>query len=211
MISHRPNFWNGMMLGTAVLLLVRMQDWEGFHRTITWPQFWGAESALALVLLGVFLLVRMVRPRQIPPPPVFNAPPYEAPPPPAGPQGAPYATRADNAPASGETFPTRFAVFSGEAVRSDCRQLKGGRFSAIFGSVTVNLAGADFLQPITVEANTLFGGVDIVTPPGVRVECSGTSIFGGCDAKAITGRPYDPAHPPLTIRYLSVFGGVNVK
>ncbi|MCL1951750.1 MAG: hypothetical protein FWF60_02865 [Oscillospiraceae bacterium] len=50
-----------------------------------------------------------------------------------------------------------------------------------------------------------------MTPPGVRVECSGTSIFGGCDAKAITGRPYDPAHPPLTIRYLSVFGGVNVK
>jgi hypothetical protein len=207
MVSHGVRFWNCVVLGTALLMFARMQEFVLFN----WRQWWAAETALALIALGIMLLVHMVRPRKILPP-VFNTP-YEAPPPPAAPQGAPYTgpTQADSAPASGETFPTRFAVFSGEAVRSDCRQLKGGRFSAIFGSVTANLAGADFVQPVTVEANTLFGGVDIVTPHGVRVECTGTSIFGGCDAKAIAGRPYDPAHPPLTIRYFSVFGGVNVK
>ena len=218
MVANKPNFFNGMMLGTGILLFIRMQNWEGVRTTITWSQFWAAEVALALVLLGVSLLVRMLVPRQTPLPPTSAVPPVDyGAPPPAEPQGTYSApppaggTPAGNAPASGETFPTRFAVFTGEACRSDCRQLKGGRFSAIFGSVNVNLAQADFQQPVTVEVNTLFGGVDIVTPPGVRVECTGTSIFGGCDAKAITGRPYDPAHPPLTIRYFNVFGGTNVK
>jgi hypothetical protein len=215
-VAHKPNFLNCMMLGTALLLFAKLQDF--FLRT--WRQWWAAECALALIGLGVWLIVRMLRPRPIAPPPVVNvhydAPPvvnapFGAPPPPE--QGSPntYSGPADAAPAAGESFPTRFAVFSSEAVRSDCKQLKGGRFSAIFGSVVANLAQADFDRPVTVEVNSLFGGIDIVAPPGVRVECTGTSIFGGCDAKAITGRPYDPAHPPLTIRYLNVFGGVNVK
>ena len=213
MVSHGLHLWNCMALGTALLLFAKMQDFI----LLSWRQWWAAEVALALIGLGLSLIVHMLRPRKFLPPPVTAAPPvvnvtYDAPPAPVEQQGA-YAGpgRADDAPASGETFPTRFAIFSSEACRSDCRQLKGGRFSAIFGSVTANLAQADFTQPVTIEANSLFGGIDIITPPGVRVECAGTSIFGGCDAKAITGRPYDPAHPPLTIRYLNVFGGVNVK
>jgi len=205
MVSHGPRFWNCMVFGTAVLLFARLQEFF----LLTWRQWWAAEIAMALIALGIVLIVHMLRPRKTPPP--IASAPYDAPPPPP-PQGA-YTgpAKADSAPASGEAFPTRLAVFSSEAVRSDCRQLKGGRLSSIFGSVTANLAQADFIQPVTIETNTLFGGVDIITPPGVRVECAGTSIFGGCDAKAITGRPYDPAHPPLTIKYLNVFGGVNVK
>jgi len=212
MVSHGLRFWNCVILGSALLLFARLQEFI----LLSWRQWWAAEIALALIALGISLLAHMVRPRITTPPmqavpPIYTAP-YDAPPPSAEPQGAYAAGPApDNTPPSGEIFPTRFAVFSSEAVRSDCRQLQGGRFSSVFGSVTANLAGADFVQPITVEANSLFGGIDIITPPGVRVECSGTSIFGGCDAKAITGRPYDPAHPPLTIRYLNVFGGVNVK
>ncbi|MCL2299047.1 MAG: cell wall-active antibiotics response protein [Firmicutes bacterium] len=204
MVSHGARFWNCMMLGTAVLLFARLQEFF----LLTWRQWWAAEVSMALIALGILLIIHMVRPRrELPPPPAAGVP-YDAPP-----QGA-YAAGpapAGSTPASGESYPTRFALFSSEACRSDCRQLKGGRFSAIFGSVTANLVQADFTEPVTVEANTLFGGVDIITPPGVRVECSGTSIFGGCDAKAITGRPYDPAHPVLTIRYFSVFSGVNVK
>jgi len=206
MVGAGPRFWNCMALGTALLLFARLQEFF----LITWRQFWAAETAMLLIALGVILLVRMARPRRIPPPPVVNVH-YDAPPPPVYEGTRPGPNPADNVTATGEEFPTRFAVFSGEACRSDCRQLKGGRFSAVFGSVVANLAQADFLKPITIEVNTLFGGVDIITPPGVRVECAGTSIFGGCDAKAITGRPYDPSRPVLTIRYLNVFGGLNVK
>ena len=213
-VAHRPNFFNCMMLGTALLLFAKLQDFI----LLSWRQFGAAMSALALIGLGVSLIVHMLRPRQFFPPPSAAVPPvvnvhYDAPPPPsAEPQGAYFSqAQTDAGPATGEEFPARFAVFTAETCRSDCRQLKGGRFSAIFGNVTVNLLQADFAQPISIEANSLFGSVDIITPPGVRVECAGTSVFGGCDAKAITGRPYDPAHPPLTIRYLNVFGGVNVK
>ena len=211
-VAHRPNFFNCMMLGAALLLFARLQDFF----LLTWRQFGAAVAALALIGLGISMLVRMARPRKFSPP-ISAVPPavnfnYDVPPSPE-PQSAYFGgpPQADAGPATGEEFPTRFAVFSSETCRSDCRLLKGGRFSAIFGNVTANLAQAGFDQPVTVEANSLFGSIDIITPPGVRVECTGTSIFGGCDAKAITGRPYDPAHPPLTIRYLNVFGGVNVK
>ena len=208
MVSHGPRFWNGMILGTALLLFARLQEFI----LLTWRQWCAAEVAMALIALGIMLIVHMLRPSKAPPPAagVFYSAPPPTPPPPQSTYTAP-PPPVDGAPANSESFPTRFALFSSEAVRSDCRQLKGGRFSAIFGSVTVNLVQADFTEPITIEANTLFGGIDIITPPGVRVECSGSSIFGGCDAKAITGRPYDPAHPVLTIKYFNVFSGVNVK
>ena len=208
LIVHKPNFFNCMMLGSGLLLFARLQD-ELTH--MTWRQFWGAETALAFVLAGVFLLVRMLRPRPVPPAPAAGV--FYGAPPSAEPfQGTYTAPDGETAvPASGETFPARFALFTSENCRSDCRQLKGGRFTAIFGGVRADLRQADFAQPISIEANSLFGGIDIITPPGVRVECTGTSVFGGCDAKAITGRPYDPAHPVLTIRYLNIFGGTNVK
>lgn len=206
-ISNGLHYWNSLMFGTAVLLLARMQD---TITHMTWRQWWAAEVALALILLGIALLVRMVRPRKEKdlPPPVQAAG--------TGEPGDPYAyppqeNEASNAPPSGDSNPSRFAMFSSEVCRSDCKQLRGGRFTSIFGSVTVDLTQADFLQPVTIETYTLFGGVDIIVPQNVRVESNGTSIFGGCDTKSIAGRPYDPSHAPITIRYFNVFGGVNVK
>jgi hypothetical protein len=116
-----------------------------------------------------------------------------------------------DAPYTNEEFPTRFSLFSSEVCRSDCKQLRGGRFTALFGAVTANFRDADFTQPITIETNAILGGIDLFVPPNVRVECLGSSVFGGLNAKGIVGRPYDPAHPLLTVRYLNLFGGTNVK
>lgn len=206
-VSAGPRFWNIYMMGTAILLLARMQD-SITH--MTWAQWWAAQVALALVLTGVLLLVRMLRPKKIEQQPYAGSAegaPYTYVPPP--PQQSEY-TQTD-VPPTGDSSPSRFALFSGEKFRSDSKQFRGGRFTALFGSIVVDLTQADFAQPVTVETVALFGGIDVIVPQNVRVECTGTSIFGGCDAKAITGRPYDPAHAPLRIQYLNIFGGVNVK
>jgi len=208
MAVRGPRFWNGMLLGSAILLFAR---WQNFLLH-SWWQLGVSIGALALILLGISLIWHTFRPGRAPQPPV-QAFPYtrrehtgEPAPPPRW-NGAP----PQDAPRTGEANPSRFALFSSETCRSDCKALQSGRFTAIFGAVLVDLTQADFARPLTLDVYNVFGGVDILTPPGVRVECAGTSVFGGCDARSISGRPYDPSHPVLTIRHVSVFGGVNVK
>jgi hypothetical protein len=208
MARRGPRFWNCLLLGSAVILFLHWQE-------LLFPSWWQTGTsigALALVLLGASLIWNMLRPPKAPEP--FRAPEHTPgeeyvppPPPPQWNSGAPF----PDAPHSSEANPSRFALFSSETCRSDCRALQSGRFTAIFGGILVDLSQADFDRPLTVDVYNVFGGVDIITPAGVRVECAGTSVFGGCDAKGIAGRPYDPAHPVLTIRHVSVFGGVNVK
>ncbi|MDR0530732.1 MAG: cell wall-active antibiotics response protein [Oscillospiraceae bacterium] len=205
MIKHRPAFPNIFLLLFSIVSFARWQDFI----IDTWDKYAGCVGAVAVISLGLSLVLNFLRPQR---PPEFvergagDPPPYC--PPPEN-DSAPLGKQ--NVPFTGEEFPVRFALFSSENLRSDCKNLRGARLSAIFGGIMADLRQADFAQPISIEANCLFGGVDVLPPPGVRVECVGTSIFGGCDARAIAGRPYDPAHPVLTIRYLNLFGGTNVK
>ena len=215
MVSHGVRYWNTYLLLFSVVTFVHCQqlfleDWREYTTVL---------GATALILLGVSLIVNMLRPKKAYDAgylggaaqaaaqgcedcEAWNAAEEEWQTDPAG---------TANTPFTGEDFPTRFALFSGESCRSNCRQLCGGRFSAMFGGVTADLRAAEFDRPVTVECNALFGGVNLYVPPHVRVECAGTSIFGGCNAKETAGRPYDPAHPVLTVRYLNVFGGCNVR
>jgi len=212
MVSNGPRYWNIYLLLFSVVTFAHCQE----IILKTWDQYASTLGALALILLGISLIVNMLRPKKTYDAGYlggtaqaaaqgceeWQAPDEEWQTDPAGTAHTPF---------SGEDFPTRFSLFSSESCRSDCRQLRGGRFSAIFGAVTADLRTADFDRPITVECNAMFGGVNLYVPANVRVECAGTSIFGGCSAKALAGRPYDPAHPVLTVRYLNLFGGLNVK
>jgi len=211
MINRGIRYWNTYVLLFSVVTFARWQELV-FK---TWEQYTVTLAALALILLGVFLIVNMLRPKKK----VGFFQQVET----DGNQvkaeineewqavREDWRPAAENGPYTGEEFPTRFALFSSELCRSDCKRLRGGRFSAIFGSVTADLRAADFDSPISVECNSLFGGIDLLVPHNVRVECTGTSIFGGCGAKALAGRPYDPGHPVLTVRYLNIFGGTEIK
>jgi len=211
MFNRGVRYWNTFLLLFSVVTFAR---WQQVVFT-TWEQYSATVAALALILLGVFLIVNMLRPKKS----YDFARQAEGAASQANAEvnGAWQEVRDDfqpqrpNGPFTGEEFPTRFALFSSELCRSDCKRLRGGRFSAIFGSVTADFRAADFDCPITVECNSLFGGIDLFVPPNVRVECAGTSVFGGCGAKALAGRPYDPNHPVLTVRYLNVFGGTEIK
>jgi len=212
-VSQGVRYWNVYLLLFSVVTFAYCQNLV----LTEWDQYATTLGAMALILLGISLIVNMLRPKK-----AYDVNYYEN----AGQATATQAGEAwqgaeeewpanqpntANTPFTSEDFPSRFALFSSESCRSNCRQLRGGRFSALFGGVTADLRAADFDRPVTVECNALFGGVNLYVPPHVRAECAGTSIFGGCSAKGLAGRPYDPAHPVLTVRYLNVFGGVNVK
>ncbi len=101
------------------------------------------------------------------------------------------------------------AVFGGVDISNNSLTLCGGEVSAIFGGVTLDLRNAVPVDGAVIEANSVFGGIEIFAPQNCRIQVSGIPFFGGCECTA--QRPNDAALPLLIIKYTSVFGGVEIK
>ncbi len=103
-----------------------------------------------------------------------------------------------------------FVIFSGLETNNQSQEFKGGKLTAIFGGIELNLTGANLSDnEAFIEATSLFGGIDIYVPNNWRVEMSGTPIFGGWSNKT---RPNgDPNAPVLKVRCTAIFGGIEVK
>lgn len=100
-------------------------------------------------------------------------------------------------------------LFSGRSLVNSSRDFRGGSATAVFGGVDVDLTGAHIVDDAEVEAVAVFGGVELLVPPGWRVLVDGPAIFGGNENKVPT--PLEPDAPTLRVRATAVFGGVEVK
>lgn len=100
-------------------------------------------------------------------------------------------------------------VFGGIEVANNSPSLCGGTVSAAFGAVKIDLRGAVPVDGAVLQADAIFGGVEILVPQNCRISVKGFPFFGGADCKAV--RSNDPSLPLLTIKYTSVFGGVEIK
>lgn len=83
----------------------------------------------------------------------------------------------------------------------------------VFGGATLDFREALLpQQEITLNATSIFGGVDIVVPPEMRVIDSGIAIFGGRETGLGSEGPNDdPNAPVLRLTGLTLFSGLNVK
>ncbi|MDR2524991.1 MAG: hypothetical protein LBC83_02175 [Oscillospiraceae bacterium] len=218
MVRSRPNFTNTFVLGCAGILLLR--NHEVLMRSDR--ELWVGVVAFAAVLAGVWLIVRALRPRRGPETwehpenhsYTYNSQFADE----ATPQEdtAPHSKYDGSGPKDGKTFYDGNATFDyvdilGGGMRvCTCRDLRGGSVTAILGGSEVDLRLADFSQPITVRATAILGGVELHVPPNVRVEIQGTNLLGGTDASKVQNRPYDPAHPVLTVQYFALMGGIDI-
>jgi hypothetical protein len=65
---------------------------------------------------------------------------------------------------------------------------------------------------ILVEANALFGGVDLKVPENWNVTVRGSGIFGGYEDKTMDTRlAPDAKQPHLIVNGFAIFGGVNIQ
>ena len=94
-----------------------------------------------------------------------------------------------------------------------------GRFSvpeestafALCGGINLDLRAATLTNPVTtIRAIAIMGGIDIVVPPGVRVEMSGLPIMGGADDK-VDDADLPSTAPLVRVQYVAIMGGVTVK
>lgn len=102
-----------------------------------------------------------------------------------------------------------FVAFSGTQARSVSHQFTGGRATALFGGIELDLTDAKFKQTATIDLFTAFGGIEIRVPEGWTVVVKGLPLFGGWEDK--TRRPKDKDAPTLVVNGTCIFGGVEIK
>lgn len=79
------------------------------------------------------------------------------------------------------------------------------------GGVKLDFRDAIFSPGVTeVNAFAVLGGVEILVPPGVRIEISGVGFLGGFESKATVAPTDHPDAPVLRITGLALLGGVEV-
>ena len=82
---------------------------------------------------------------------------------------------------------------------------------AVMGGTELDFREAQFGPGMTeLQVFAVMGGVEIIVPPGLTVECQGMALLGGFDHLSDTTQPDSIDGPVLRITGLAVMGGVDV-
>jgi hypothetical protein len=125
------------------------------------------------------------------------------------PEQAPHA-RADLVPAGGARGPGRLAVSFKSPIRRAGRWRVPPRYTAVIykGSGLLDLRAAELTAPVTtIVAVAYKSRVDILVPPGVRVEAGGLGVSTGDDGGP--GLPLPPGAPVVHVRGFTYKGTVQ--
>ena len=119
-------------------------------------------------------------------------------------------------PAYPSADPTRIpaekvvAVFSSETRRGRWPVPARLGTMALFGECKIEMQDASLHSRVTViEANAVFGSIEIVVPDGVEVRMTGMSVFGARTSKVQPG--FAPGAPVVEVRGKAVFGEITVR
>jgi hypothetical protein len=83
---------------------------------------------------------------------------------------------------------------------------------AILGGIVLDFREALLSPGVTeIYVLALLGGAQIIVPPGLSVEVSGTAIMGGFGHMERIAEQLDPDRPVLRVHGLAIMGGVAVE
>jgi hypothetical protein len=104
------------------------------------------------------------------------------------------------------------AIFGGASRKGSWHAESFTEILTVFGGAEIDLRDAVLPgREITIKATCVFGGVEIIVPPEMRVIDSGTAIFGGRDISGDSPESERPDAPVLHLTGHCVFGGIDVK
>ena len=77
----------------------------------------------------------------------------------------------------------------------------------------IDLRDAELTSPVVeISAIAIMGGIEIIVPPGVRVEADGLALMGGFEDKVVEpGSTMSATAPLVRITGLALMGGVEAK
>ncbi len=106
-----------------------------------------------------------------------------------------------------------WALFGGAERQVSSSQFKGGKATALFGGIEIDLRRARLAEgEQALDITALFGGIEIWVPETWDVWVTGSPIFGGIDDKRIS-RPAEgkTSGASLHINAFAMFGSVEIK
>jgi hypothetical protein len=132
---------------------------------------------------------------------------------------------ASPAPAAGHAFPPAYEITTDAPERGFAWAFMGGierkgnwtvprqlRVRVMMGGAVIDLREARFAPGVTdIDVFAMMGGVELLVPPGVRVECSGAALMGGftADTRDVANAP--PGQPVVRLSGLAIWGGVEAQ
>ena len=102
---------------------------------------------------------------------------------------------------------TGCATFNGCDLNCDGEVFEGAELTAVFGGVKCDLRGAIIEKDCAIEVSAIFGGIDILVPPGVNVKVNTGCIFGGVSNKTAVCA----GAPTVYVGGTCIFGGGDIK
>lgn len=122
--------------------------------------------------------------------------------------------QAPSPPVPASAYSSSFAVMS-ETKRAGVWEVGSTHTAfALMGSVVLDLRHARFTSPhITITANTLMGGIDIIVNPFTHVVVDGVGVMGDFSEKVSRRVPpqVGPDSPVVVVKGVAVMGAVTVK
>jgi hypothetical protein len=106
---------------------------------------------------------------------------------------------------------TMYAIMGGVDRRGAWTVPQRWRVIAMMGGAQLDLREARFpAGVIDLEVKAVFGGVQIIVPPGLAVEVHGTAIMGGFQNVNRAPAHPDPDAPLLRVHGIAIMGGVDI-
>lgn len=107
---------------------------------------------------------------------------------------------------------SEFAMFGGVGRKVSATDFQGGSLFAAFGGHEIDLTQAKLQRTAIVDANVIFGGIEIKVPAEWNVSVEGIAIFGAYEDSTVQPKAEDAAGAPrLIVRGFAMFAGVEVK
>ncbi len=106
---------------------------------------------------------------------------------------------------------TEFAILSGRARSGSWVPARNIRVMAFMGGVELDFREALFGPgDVRIHCGAIFGGIEIIVPPGIHVHASGFAIFGGFDEALSGGGEIPPDAPTIRISGAAFMGAVEI-
>ena len=105
-----------------------------------------------------------------------------------------------------------FAVFGGVQRSGTWTVPRKLRVTAAMGGVQLDLREARFPPGgVDIHVRAVFGGIDIIVPPGLAVQMHGSAILGGFAQVDRSPASPDPEAPMVRVHGVAIMGGVDVR
>jgi hypothetical protein len=104
------------------------------------------------------------------------------------------------------------AILGGSSRRGHWRPARKNYALAIMGGTELDFREAVLPPGVTeVQVWTMWGGVEIIVPPGVNVESHGIALLGGFDHAGTAPGVLDPTAPTIRVTGVALMAGVEIS